>query len=1309
MADTLNFGPEWLRALSDGNTVASPPPTPGLGGKFKLANNRYGREEMLALFHDQYKAPDELKEIPSIYCEAIQKPLAFMNLSEEEQRLMSQSVNSVTVLRSMGRGSGPPTRGRGGSTADRGRGRGRGRGEYIHRTISENGEHNTHSGGFGVPGRNVNNDGWEEVGKKYERGGYISRNYDETTDRGGIRQHYNRSLSNDNWREKNNNEEDDGSWRRAGTRDKWNKDSRGNWRDPNHHDNQDNDRKQSNGFSRDGPPGRQYQRSRSSESWDTEDNLPEWSTEVDDPETVGSFDASGAFVSTFKEPGGLEDELEEKPDKENQVPAVSKEKVKENNNNNKTKEEPNQKSAKSANINSNNGPNGDPKSSNNKTDINPNNIRASPLQLIDRRGGNQNEKSSRASPSLTQRPSINNKTQHNNLTAPQKLSPSRSAPDLKLKEGEALDFMKLEAENLVALVTDEDDFVPSMKESSSQQIPQQPSSQETFKWLYKDPQGDIQGPFTSDEMAEWFSAGYFTMSLLVKRLCDERFQQLGDLIKRWGRVPFLAGLAPPPLLNSPVTTLPTDQPAVLPPISQPPIQTSVTPPNEQINVLQQQFMLQQQMLQQQLLMRQLQQQQQQQMVLQQMQEQEGFKSLPLAQQQQLMMQMMMSQPPIMLPQQQQQLQQAAVAAQQQHRLSPLHTEQGGISNHPSFHRSMSQPSSKSDNHGGEETIWGGVNTTSAAPNPLAAGGFSQPTSVWDLEAGKQSDPADLHAQIQRMQQEMERVKRLEEERKREEEIKQLELQRKQEDIKQQQEMLMREKQEIERQRQLEIQKIEAATRQQQEEEQKQAEEMMRQEQERQRQLHLEEHRRREEEARIEEELRRVEEQQRAEERRLEEERKKEEKRKEEERKREEKRLKEEAKRKMEEERKRQQEMLQQQELMRQQELQRLELEEQQRKQEEVERQAELQRQQQEALRKLQQQQREQLSNIKLPATAQWAKQQNGGSNITNSLSLTEIQQQEHQKWLEEEQQRQIEMQQRQHMEILQQKQQAQQQQQKSWASHVQSPASNRKSLMQIQQEEQAKLVEAERKRQQQTQQKQTQPNKNVSLASAAAWAGSASNNNSSVWGSESGAAGGIWEQPPSSKKKAAATVAKDFPALKDKKGGAAATKATKTTNAKTTKEEVVVKSLFKPQQKSDEFTTWCENALKTIATSVDVPTFIAFLQDVESPYEVHDYVRSYLGETKAVNDFSKMYLEKRSQYKNKKRQEKRQQEDSIWGPAPAINPKERKPAQASDGGNAQKSKGKKKKKMQKLDGSVLGFTCQAAPDRVNAGEIENIL
>lgn len=59
-----------------------------------------------------------------------------------------------------------------------------------------------------------------------------------------------------------------------------------------------------------------------------------------------------------------------------------------------------------------------------------------------------------------------------------------------------------------------------------------------------------QGPFTTQEMAEWFQAGYFSMALLVKRGCDEGFQPLGEVIKMWGRVPFAPGPSPPPLLVS---------------------------------------------------------------------------------------------------------------------------------------------------------------------------------------------------------------------------------------------------------------------------------------------------------------------------------------------------------------------------------------------------------------------------------------------------------------------------------------------------------------------------------------------------------------------------------------------------------------------------------------------------------------------------------------------------------------------------------------------------------------------------------------
>lgn len=42
-------------------------------------------------------------------------------------------------------------------------------------------------------------------------------------------------------------------------------------------------------------------------------------------------------------------------------------------------------------------------------------------------------------------------------------------------------------------------------------------------------------------MTEWFNSGYFTMALSVRRACDERYVQLGELTKMWGRLPFLSG------------------------------------------------------------------------------------------------------------------------------------------------------------------------------------------------------------------------------------------------------------------------------------------------------------------------------------------------------------------------------------------------------------------------------------------------------------------------------------------------------------------------------------------------------------------------------------------------------------------------------------------------------------------------------------------------------------------------------------------------------------------------------------------------
>ena len=66
-----------------------------------------------------------------------------------------------------------------------------------------------------------------------------------------------------------------------------------------------------------------------------------------------------------------------------------------------------------------------------------------------------------------------------------------------------------------------------------------------------------------------------------------------------------------------------------------------------------------------------------------------------------------------------------------------------------------------------------------------------------------------------------------------------------------------------------------------------------------------------------------------------------------------------------------------------------------------------------------------------------------------------------------------------------------------------------------------------------------------------------------------------------------------------------------------------------------------------------VPTFIGFLKDVESPYEVRDYVSSYLGDNKEAGEFARQFVERRSRWKNATKQV---DSDDMYGPARAVNP-----------------------------------------------------
>lgn len=51
---------------------------------------------------------------------------------------------------------------------------------------------------------------------------------------------------------------------------------------------------------------------------------------------------------------------------------------------------------------------------------------------------------------------------------------------------------------------------------------------------------------------------------------------------------------------------------------------------------------------------------------------------------------------------------------------------------------------------------------------------------------------------------------------------------------------------------------------------------------------------------------------------------------------------------------------------------------------------------------------------------------------------------------------------------------------------------------------------------------------------------------------------------------------------------------------------------------------------------------VAILKEVESPYDVHDYIRSCLGDTLEAKEFAKQFLERRA--KQKASQQRQQQQ-----------------------------------------------------------------
>ncbi|XP_061566696.1 GRB10-interacting GYF protein 1 isoform X4 [Cololabis saira] len=590
-AETLNFGPEWLRALSSGGSVTSPPPSPAMP-KYKLAEYRYGREEMLALYIKDNKVPEDMqdKEFAAILQDEPMQPLALVPLTEEEQRNFSMSVNSVAVLRLMGKGvvgAAPAGVARGRGATRGGRGRGRGEGGFYQRSIEEA------EVGFSRGVREIHrSQSWDdrsfdscfeapmlplfkEDAKRGER--RFEKPLRREVGRPGFeepagpvapgRKEYTRADS-DNWRtlreEQDEEEAEAGNnWRHSVVRRDDGGPRSAGWRD---HTGPGESRRRKFDFDfRDSEGHGSGRRRAGSDGVEDGDGLPEWCTDEEDGE-MGTFDSSGAFMPLKK--GGKETILEElefkgieeeEEEEEESFPDMEK---------NAAEGDQDMESKEAMSAAGDDQTNPASPSSSPPAHCAPPSLEShlgSAVQVLDSSQlSNSQPVKANSTPCEDLAPSGGSKAQLGTTSAAAvsslpSLPPSSAAPLLPLSGGdteddEGMKHLQQEAEKMVASLQDtsleEEHFTQALQQQESRNTAAAlPLSHEAaMKWFYKDPQGEIQGPFTTVEMCEWFQAGYFTMTLLVKRGCDEGFQPLGDVIKMWGRVPFAPGPSPPPLL-----------------------------------------------------------------------------------------------------------------------------------------------------------------------------------------------------------------------------------------------------------------------------------------------------------------------------------------------------------------------------------------------------------------------------------------------------------------------------------------------------------------------------------------------------------------------------------------------------------------------------------------------------------------------------------------------------------------------------------------------------------------------------------------
>lgn len=212
-------------------------------------------------------------------------------------------------------------------------------------------------------------------------------------------------------------------------------------------------------------------------SWDEESNLPEWATESFD--YGGTFDASGAFHDSGRG-GGVNVNM-----------GNERNHVRENDKEHKQRVEMNMKKNETL--------------ENRKERIE--NHEPSPAKFMNF----LNDNSPPPPPQEKPIPKVND---------------IANGPTPILHPAPIAQMDKM-VENFVANLIMDDD-------TSTMNSVKVPPPAALIEWFYRDPQGDTQGPFSSGDMSEWYKAGYFQESLMVRRSIDNTFTPLGHLVKIFG-------------------------------------------------------------------------------------------------------------------------------------------------------------------------------------------------------------------------------------------------------------------------------------------------------------------------------------------------------------------------------------------------------------------------------------------------------------------------------------------------------------------------------------------------------------------------------------------------------------------------------------------------------------------------------------------------------------------------------------------------------------------------------------------------------